>query len=134
MSENNIAILDSAIPRASEAVFQHLLNTYASETNKVCSVWLQFATEEMSFRPHNRSSTVAEIICRATAHRNILRMREMCLLIDERHFFAFTRSFRTASNAIGPNSPANVSPYSFQTGRVAARIQCNSLVTRPFLT
>ena len=58
----NIAILDSAIPSASEPLFQHLLNTYASETNKVCTVWLQFATEDMPFRPHDRSSTVAEIM------------------------------------------------------------------------
>ena len=29
------AIADSDIPRAVEPVFQHLLDTYASETNKV---------------------------------------------------------------------------------------------------
>jgi uncharacterized damage-inducible protein DinB len=60
--KNNIVILDSAIPRASEPVFQHLLNTYASEINKVCSVWLQFTVEDMPFRPHQRSSTVEEIM------------------------------------------------------------------------
>jgi uncharacterized damage-inducible protein DinB len=62
MTENNIVILDSTIPRASEPVFQHLLNTYTSETNKVCSVWLQFAVEDMVFRAHSRSSTVEEIM------------------------------------------------------------------------
>jgi uncharacterized damage-inducible protein DinB len=58
----NVAILDSAIPSASEPVFQHLLNTYASETNKVYSVWLQFAVGDMPFRAHSRSSTAEEIM------------------------------------------------------------------------
>lgn len=62
MSNNDLIILDSAIPSASEPVFQHLLNTYASETNKVCSVWLQFSIEDMGFRPHDRSSTVEDIM------------------------------------------------------------------------
>jgi len=62
MPNNDIVILDSAIPSASEPVFQHLLNTYASETNKVCSVWLQFSIEDMRFRPHDRSSTVEDIM------------------------------------------------------------------------
>ncbi len=55
-------ILDSEIPRASDRTFQHLLNTYASETNKVVSVWLGFSADDMSFRPHERSSTVEEIM------------------------------------------------------------------------
>ena len=55
------AIADSEIPRASDSVFQHLLHTYASETNKVISVWREFAPEEISFRPHPRSSTVEDI-------------------------------------------------------------------------
>lgn len=55
------AIPDSEIARASDPIFQHLLNTYASETNKVISVWREFSAEEMSFRPHPRSSTVEDI-------------------------------------------------------------------------
>lgn len=55
------AIPDSEIPRASDSVFQHLLNTYASETNKVISIWREFSAEEMFSRPHPRSSTVEEI-------------------------------------------------------------------------
>lgn len=62
MPNNDIVILDSAIPSASEPVFQHLLNTYASEINKVCSVWFQFSIEDMGFRPHDRSSTVEDIM------------------------------------------------------------------------
>ena len=56
------AIPDSAIPRASVPIFQHLLDTYASETNKVISVWREFSPEEMDFRPHPRSGTVNDIL------------------------------------------------------------------------
>jgi len=62
MTDHFKAISDSEIPRASEPIFQHLLNTYASETNKVVSVWLGFSADDMSFRPHERSSTVEEIM------------------------------------------------------------------------
>ncbi len=55
-------ISDSEVPPASGPIFQHLLNTYASETNKVVSVWLGFSADDMSFRPHERSSTVEEIM------------------------------------------------------------------------
>ena len=50
------------IPSAGESIFQHLLNTYASESNKVVSVWLQFSAADIAFRPHERSSTVVEIM------------------------------------------------------------------------
>jgi uncharacterized damage-inducible protein DinB len=55
------AIPDSAIKRASSPIVQHLLDTYASETNKVVSVWREFSSDDMAFRPHPRSSTVQEI-------------------------------------------------------------------------
>lgn len=55
------AISDSEIPRASDPIFQHLLNTYASETNKVISIWREFSAEALPSRPHPRSSTVEDI-------------------------------------------------------------------------
>jgi uncharacterized damage-inducible protein DinB len=55
------AIPDATIPRASFPGFQHMLDTYASETNKVASVWREFSSGEMSFRPHPRSGTVQDI-------------------------------------------------------------------------
>lgn len=67
------AIPDTEIPRASSPVFQHLLDTYASESNKVISTWLAFSPEDLDFRPHPRSSTVREI------------MRHQ--LLSERRFF-----------------------------------------------
>jgi uncharacterized damage-inducible protein DinB len=68
------AIPEAQIPRAANLVFQHLLDTYASETNKVVSLWRQFAKEDMAFKPADKSSTVLEIM----KHQ----------LLSERRFFA----------------------------------------------
>jgi uncharacterized damage-inducible protein DinB len=65
---------DSEIPRAAAPIFQHLLKTYAGEANKLNSVWLEFSEDDLSFRPHARSSSVREII----EHE----------LLSERRFFA----------------------------------------------
>lgn len=68
------AIPESAVPRARNEIFQHLLDTYASETSKVVSVWREFRPEDMAFRAAERSSTVLEIM----KHQ----------LLSERRFFA----------------------------------------------
>ncbi len=68
------AIPESQVPRAANPVFQHLLDTYASETSKVISVWRQFAPQEMAFKPAERSSSVLDIM----KHQ----------LLSERRFFA----------------------------------------------
>jgi uncharacterized damage-inducible protein DinB len=68
------AIPEAQIPRAADPVFQHLLDTYASETNKVVSLWRQFGREDMAFKPADKSSTVLEIM----KHQ----------LLSERRFFA----------------------------------------------
>jgi uncharacterized damage-inducible protein DinB len=74
MNYDDKGITDSEIPRAAAPIFQHLLKTYASEANKLNSVWLEFSDDDLSFRPHARSSTVREII----EHE----------LLSERRFFA----------------------------------------------
>jgi uncharacterized damage-inducible protein DinB len=56
------AISEAQIPQARNPLFQHLLDTYASETNKVISVWRDFSDGGLSFRPHAKSSTVLEIM------------------------------------------------------------------------
>jgi uncharacterized damage-inducible protein DinB len=56
------AIPDSAVPRAASAAFQHMLDTYASETNKVVSTWLEFSDGQLPFRPHPRSASVEDIL------------------------------------------------------------------------
>ena len=55
------AIQPDMIPQASEAAFQHVVDTYASEINKVVSVWRAFSDEELQYRPHPKSSTVSDI-------------------------------------------------------------------------
>src|SRR5215471_10345926 len=68
------AIPESDVPRASHPIFQHLLDTYASETSKVITVWRQFSTADMAFKSAERSSSVLDIM----KHQ----------LLSERRFFA----------------------------------------------
>lgn len=56
------AVPESAIPRAVNPVFQHMLDTYVSESNKVASTWKQFTDADLALKPHPRSSTVDEIL------------------------------------------------------------------------
>jgi hypothetical protein len=44
------------------ASFNILVETYASEVNKLNSVWHQFDEADLAFKPHPRSSTVQQII------------------------------------------------------------------------
>ena len=69
-----IAIPDQAVPVASEPLVQHAIDTYASETNKVASVWREFRDDDLGFSPHERASTVGDIL----KHQ----------LLSERRFFA----------------------------------------------
>lgn len=49
-------------PQATDAMFQHLLDTYVSESEKTASIWRKFSAEDMSYKPHPKSATVAEIL------------------------------------------------------------------------
>jgi uncharacterized damage-inducible protein DinB len=62
------------IPVAVVPVFQHLVDTYASEINKTATIWLAFGDADLNWRPHPRASTVGEIM----NHQ----------LLSERRFFA----------------------------------------------
>ncbi len=68
------AIRDGQVPRSRVALLQHVLDTYASETNKVISVWASFADSDLGYRPHPSSSSVADVM----KHQ----------LLSERRFFA----------------------------------------------
>lgn len=61
MQYDYVAIPPPEVPRASDPLFQHLLDTYASETDKVVSIWRCFSDADFPFRPHEKSSTVLEI-------------------------------------------------------------------------
>lgn len=62
MQYAHVAIPDGAVPCATSPIFQHMLDTYASETNKVISVWHAFEPVDMGFQPHSRSMTVAQVM------------------------------------------------------------------------
>lgn len=65
-------VLD-AVPRTLDPLWQHALDTYASEATKTAAVWRQFADSDLAYRPDKRSSTV----------EGILRHQ----LLSERRFF-----------------------------------------------
>jgi uncharacterized damage-inducible protein DinB len=92
MTYANVAITDHEIPQAAFPFAQHMLDTYASETNKVSAVWASFRDEDLSFRPHTRSATVLEVL----RHQ----------LLSERRFFAeFLGAPEPAADAVLPATP-----------------------------
>jgi uncharacterized damage-inducible protein DinB len=89
MEYDQIYISGQEVPRAAAPVFQHLVDTYASETNKTASVWQMFTASDLVWRPHPRSSTVEEI------------MRHQ--LLSERRFFGeFLGSTEPAATEVLP--------------------------------
>ena len=69
-----IAIPDAEVPQAVESTFQHVLQTYASETNKTVSMWRAVSDRLLDFKPHEQTNTIRNIM----AHQ----------LLSERRFFA----------------------------------------------
>jgi len=61
MRYDQTAIDDREVPRAAVPLVQHTLDIYASEVNKVASVWRTFRPGDLEFRPHQRSMTVLEV-------------------------------------------------------------------------
>ena len=59
---SHIALPDDQIPAAAEPLLQHALETYASETNKIASVWREFADADLTYRPNERAATVGDIL------------------------------------------------------------------------
>lgn len=53
-------IIDN-VPRSSDAAFQHHLDVYASEVNKLASVWLAFDDGVIAYKPHPKSTAVGDI-------------------------------------------------------------------------
>lgn len=62
MQYDSPAIAERDLPCAREAAFQHAIDTYASETNKVIAVWRSLEDADLSWRPHEKSSTVLAIL------------------------------------------------------------------------
>ncbi len=68
------AIPDADVPQAVEPVFQHVLQTYASEANKTVGVWRAVPDALLDFKPHEKTNTIRTILI----HQ----------LLSERRFFA----------------------------------------------
>ena len=62
MTYDHPVIPESAVPRAAVAAFAHVVEIYASETNKVAAVWREFTDADLDFRPDSRSNTVGGIM------------------------------------------------------------------------
>lgn len=93
-----VAIPADRLPTATNPLFQHVIDTYASETNKVISTWSLFDDADLSFRPAEKSAAVGEIM----KHQ----------LLSERRFFAeFLGLPEVPAQQVLPQD-ANVSTYS----------------------
>jgi uncharacterized damage-inducible protein DinB len=62
------------IPRARVPILQHLIDTYASEANKLGAIWSEVRDDQLDFRLDPRSSSVRQIM----VHQ----------ILSERRFFA----------------------------------------------
>jgi uncharacterized damage-inducible protein DinB len=69
-----VAIPEPDVPRAADPTFQHLVTTYASETNKTASMWRAIPDDRLDYRPHEKTNTLRTIL----VHQ----------LLSERRFFA----------------------------------------------
>jgi uncharacterized damage-inducible protein DinB len=69
-----IAIPDKEVPQAANGLFQHVIATYASETNKTVSMWRAVPEDCLDFKPHEKTNTIRTILI----HQ----------ILSERRFFA----------------------------------------------
>src|ERR687888_1733511 len=69
-----VAVPDAEVPAAADPTFQHVVVTYASETNKTASVWRAVPDALLDYRPHEKVNTIRTIL----VHQ----------LLSERRFFA----------------------------------------------
>ena len=74
MNYDYIAIPDAEIPKAVEPIFQHVVITYASETNKTVSMWRAVPDDLLDFKSHEKTNSIRTIL----VHQ----------LLSERRFFA----------------------------------------------
>ena len=102
------AIPDADIPRAAEPIFQHLLDTYASESNKTASVWRAVPDGLLDFRPHPKSNPIRAIL----EHQ----------LLSERRFFAmFVGTDEPAVETLLP--PGDAPPTGDYLDRYVAQVR-----------
>lgn len=93
------AIPDAEVPQAQSEMFQHLLDTYVSETNKTASMWKAIPEDLLEFKPHPKCNAIRAVL----AHQ----------LLSERRFFAqfVGISEPPAEQLLPTNDPATVQEY-----------------------
>jgi uncharacterized damage-inducible protein DinB len=69
-----VAIPEEQVPQAADPLFQHLVTTYASETNKTASMWRAIPDDLLDYRPHEKVNPIRAIL----VHQ----------ILSERRFFA----------------------------------------------
>jgi hypothetical protein len=62
MNYDFIAIPDQDVPQASSPLFEHLVSTYVSETNKTASIWRAIPNEFLDFKPLEKVNTIRAIL------------------------------------------------------------------------
>jgi uncharacterized damage-inducible protein DinB len=62
MTYEFIAIQEQEVPHATDPRFQHLVATYASETNKTASMWQAIPDDLLDFKPHEKVNTIRAIL------------------------------------------------------------------------
>ncbi len=50
------------VPKASSPIFQHLVDTYASEIEKTAAVWRSFSDADLHWRPDAKSTSAGDIM------------------------------------------------------------------------
>ena len=118
MKYDFIAIPDEEVPQAANRLFQHLVTSYASETNKTVSMWKAVPENCLDFRPHEKTNTTRTIM----VHQ----------ILSERRFFANLSALRNrplkdccllATNR--PCKPTSTSTFGWQNS------DCHSWPQRP---
>lgn len=89
-----IAISEDQTPQAADPAYQHLVDTYVSEANKVVSIWREVSEDLLDYSPHEKSNDVRTIM----THQ----------LLSERRFFA--QFVGTEEPEVDHLLPANQSP------------------------
>lgn len=99
MDYPHIYIPESEVPQASIAIFDHVVETYVSETNKVAAIWAAVPVDRLDFRAHARSSSIRQIF----VHQ----------ILSERRFFAEFIGFHepAAENLLPSGDPPGRDDY-----------------------
>jgi len=60
-AQYSTTVIDAAaVPQAADPAYQHLIDVYVSEINKVASVWRLFDDTALDYRPHPKSMCVRD--------------------------------------------------------------------------